>query len=174
MQNMLQKLNLKKGIYFFICLFTAICLSCTTTYAYGRKKIAKTTSDSMTLWSAYHYNYHFTSHAVLTYNSSNTITQISDLAFTNVGYTSSQPSLAANFIPKQLSKSNGGSQAKYVVQLTRSVYGYYTDKVNYTLTYKPSNDGVPYSVEDDNPVLVDIEVSEPYDVQILDVPPLGN
>ena len=161
--------NLKKMMYIIITSVIMLCLACVTVNAAGsRKKITKTINDSMTVFSAYHYNYYFTAHAVLTYSSANSISSISDLAFTNVGYTASVPSLAANFIPKQISKSNNKSSATYVVQLTRSVYGYYTDKVNYTLTYKLIDSGVPYSNlnEDKLMILVDVKASEPYDIRI--------
>lgn len=145
-----------------------LCLTTTMTFASSRKLITKTVSGSMTVYSAYHYNYSFNASAVLTYNGSS-ISQISDLSLGYVSYTASQPSLAATFVARQSSKANMGSYAKYVVTLTRTIYGYYTDKVDYTLTYRPSDAGTPYSVggNDDQDFVVEVEVSDPYDIQFL-------
>uniref|UniRef100_UPI0025904F4D hypothetical protein n=1 Tax=Dubosiella newyorkensis TaxID=1862672 RepID=UPI0025904F4D len=82
-------------------------------------------------------------------------------------YTASQPSLSANFIPSQKSKANYGSYATYVFTLTRNIYGYYSDKIDYTLTYRPSDSGTPYSSNDEDSFIVTVEVSEPYDIEYL-------
>ena len=169
MNNTIKKFNIKRFVFMLTTLFTVMCLCITPTFAWGRKLINKTVNDSFTIYSAYHYNYHFNAQAVITYNDSNSITQISDLAFSNIGYTHSNPSLTASFTPAQKSKSNLNSYARYVVTLTRNVYGYYTDKVDYTLTYRPSDYGTPYSLkEGDKLILVDVEVGEPYDIMYLD------
>lgn len=157
----------KKCLYVLSTFLIIIGLSTTITFAAGRKLVTKTVSDSFTLWSAYHYTYSFNATAGLTYNNSNNLSSVSDLSFSNVTYKASVPSLAANFIPRQTSRSVSGKTVTYVVTLTRSVYGYYTDKVNYTLTYRTSDAGTPYSLDDQNQeILVDVEVSEPYDVHI--------
>lgn len=168
--------NFKRFIYLAISMLTVMCMCIMPAYAWGRKIIPKTINGSMTVWSAYHYNYYFTSHAVLTYNDSNQITQISDLSFTNIGYTSSHPSLTASFTPRQLSKSNNGSYATYVVQLTRNVYGYYSDNINYTLTYRPIDSGSPYSLggdQEDILILIDVEIGEPYNIKFINEPSLN-
>lgn len=161
----------RKILYAALALLTICCMSITNTYAWGRKLIPKTINGSMTVYSAYHYNYYFTANAVLTYNDNSTITQISDLSFTNIGYTASQPSLSATFIPKQISKVNRTSYATYTVQLTRNIYGYYVDNVNYTITYRPTDSGSPYSLGDqEQDFIVEVEVSEPYNIQFLKEP----
>lgn len=168
----MKKIKLKKILYACLSSFVILCLSLSMVFASGRKIIAKSISDSFTIWSAYHYNYSFNSSAVLTYNNSNNITAISDLAFSNVTYTTGTPSLAANFIPNQKSKTYSGNTARYVVTLTRSVYGYYSDKIDYTLTYKVSDAGSPYSINESEKsgVLVEIEAGDPYDIQLLKQP----
>ncbi len=57
--------------------------------------------------------------------------------------------------------------AKYVVTLTRNIYGYYSDKIDYTLTYRVSDNGTPYSMKDNTEplILVDVEIGEPYDIK---------
>lgn len=54
-----------------------------------------------------------------------------------------------------------------MVTLTRNVYGYYSDKIDYTLTYRPSDSGTPYSLNDEDSFIVTVEVSEPYDIEYL-------
>ncbi|MCF0105461.1 MAG: hypothetical protein HUJ53_01725 [Holdemanella sp.] len=165
--------QLFKKTLLVICSFFMVFTLSLPVQASGRKIISKSIYDTMTLWSAYTYNYYFTAHAVLTYNDSNSITQISDLSFSNIGYTASQPSLTANFIPSQKSKYYSGSYATYVVTLTRSVYGYYTDRVDYTLTYSVYDSGSPYSIgnPDEEMMLVNVEVGEPYDINYISSPP---
>lgn len=51
--------------------------------------------------------------------------------------------------------------------LTRTAYGFYTDKVNYTFTYRTTDAGRPYSLDKDQLVLIDVVEGQPYDIQIL-------
>lgn len=160
----------KKFIYVILSVCLAFFMSTINIFA-ARKIITKNVSDSLTVWSAYHYNYSFSASAVLTFDSSNKITQISDLSFSNIKYTTGSISLAASFTPTQKSKAtyNGGQYAKYVVTVQRNVYGYYTDRIDYTLTYRPTDAGSPYSMDGGTEplVLVDVEVGDPYDIQVL-------
>ena len=49
--------------------------------------------------------------------------------------------------------------------------GVYADSVDYTLTYRTSDSGTPYSLEqdqdNDSMILVDIQEGEPYDIECL-------
>ncbi len=164
-----KNLKFKKNIGLFFSMFVVFSLCMTSVEAATHRKIvSKSISDSMNIWSAYNYNYYFTANAGLTYNDSNGISSISDLSFSGIGYTTGTPSLTASFTPSQISKSNMGSYAVYVVRVTRNIYGYYVDNINYTLTFSPSDYGVPYSIGDEEEmILVDVDVSEPYDIQIL-------
>ncbi len=159
-------IKLKKAFLLIASACFMILLLTTTAFASSRKLITKTVNGTLNIYRAYTYNYHFNSSTVLTYTG-NSISQISDLSFSNIGYTASQPSLSANFIPSQKSKANYGSYATYVVTLTRNIYGYYSDKIDYTLTYRPSDSGTPYSLNDEDSFIVTVEVSEPYDIEYL-------
>lgn len=164
---MINSINLKKIFTVLISLIMCFGLLSATTLATSRKLITKKISDSATPWSGYVYNYSFNTSAVLTYNSS--ISQISDLSFSSVTYTTNIPAPTAVFTLRQKSKANYGSYARYVVTLTRLFNGTYTDKIDYTLTYRSSDSGVPYSLNENKDIafLVDIEISEPYDIMEL-------
>lgn len=150
-----------------IATLTAICLCITPTYAAGRKLVSRSISGSFT-WSAYRYTYSFNAVAGLTYNNSNNLTQISNLSFNNTSCKSSDASVPGSIIPTQTRKYYSGKTATYVVTVTRNAYGFYTDKVNYTLTYRSTDSGTPYSLdEEDQMILVEVTESAPYDIQIL-------
>lgn len=161
--------NGKRITYAILLIFIIFAMSTENVFG-ARKIISKSVTDNFSIWSAYHYTYRFNSSAVLTYDGSN-ITQISDLAFSNVSYTTEPVSLTASFTPRQKSKyiASDKKSAKYVVTVTRNVYGYYTDKVDYSLTYKPSDAGSPYSLGGGSDIdfEVEIEVGQPYDIQLL-------
>lgn len=160
-------ISLKKIGYVMFSVFTVFCLCIMPTYAWGRKLITKSVSGSFT-WAAYRYTYSFNAVAGITYDDNNNITQISDLSFNNVVCKSSDASVPGNIIPRQSRKYFSGKTATYVVTVTRNAYGFYTDKVDYTLTYKTTDSGTPYSLnpEDTTLILVEVTESEPYDIQI--------
>lgn len=162
------KLKNKKYIYIFTSLILTLSLCVMPMFAYGRKLVGKNVSGSFS-WSAYSFSYSFRATAGLTYNNSNNLTSISDLSFSGISCKSSNSAVAGSIIPKQTRKSYSGKTATYVVTLTRTAQGFYTDKVNYTLTYRSTDAGTPYSFdEDDNEyILVEVEESEPYDIQLL-------
>lgn len=160
-------IRLQRMVYMIVAILTVLCMSIMPTYAWGRKLITKSASGSFT-WSGYSYTYSFNAVAGITYNDSNSITQISDLSFNNVYCNSSDPSVPGSIIPRQSSKYFSGNTATYVVTVTRSAYGFYTDKVDYTFTYRTSDAGSPYSLDNDEElILVSITESEPYDIKIL-------
>ncbi|EFP61738.1 hypothetical protein HMPREF0983_01584 [Erysipelotrichaceae bacterium 3_1_53] len=51
--------------------------------------------------------------------------------------------------------------------MTRNAMGVYMDKVDYTLKYKTTDSGTPYSLDEESLLLTSVDVSEPYDVDIL-------
>ena len=72
-----------------------------------------------------------------------------------------------SIVPRQSSKYFTSSSATYVVTVTRNAYGMYADKVDYTLIYRPSDPGTPYSLNQDKQEFeVEIVEGEPYDIQI--------
>lgn len=162
---------MKKNIFRFLTFLMVCALCITPVFAAGRKIITKKGTYNFSIYSAYHYQYTVTASAVLTYNNSNVITQISDLSLSTTSKATSYPTLSASFTAAQKSKSFTSSKATYVVTVTRNVYGYYVDKVDYTFTYKVSDAGNPYSLNKDEEVidgvLVSVEEGKPYDVQIL-------
>lgn len=161
---------MKKRIFRFLTGLMALTLFVTPVFASGRKIITKKGTYNFSIYSAYHYQYTVTASAILTYNNSNTITQISDLSLNTTSKATTYPTLSASFTANQKSKSFTSSQAKYVVTVTRNVYGYYTDKVDYTFTYKVTDAGNPYSLNKEeviDGVLVSVEEGDPYDIQIL-------
>ncbi len=84
-------IKLKKAFLLIASACFMILLLTTTAFASSRKLITKTVNGTLNIYSAYTYNYHFNSSTVLTYTG-NSISQISDLSFSNIGYTASQPS----------------------------------------------------------------------------------
>lgn len=163
----LKSINIKKLFYVIISMFTVMCLCIMPTYAWGRKLVTKSTSGSFT-WSAYRYNYSFNAVAGITYDDNNNITQISDLSFNNVKCISSDATVPGSITPRQSRKYFSGRTATYVVTVLRNAYGFYSDKVDYTFTYRSTDAGTPYSLKDDESILVLVDVieSEPYDIQI--------
>ena len=138
------------------------------TYAWGRKLITKSISGSLNVDGNIMY-YSFNSTAGITYNDSNNITQISDLSFSNKSITMSNHRYNGDIIPRQISKNFSGNAATYTVKVTRTFQGYYSDNVNYTLTYRSTDAGTPYSIDNDQVYfLVDIVEGEPYDVTHLE------
>ena len=89
------------------------------------------------------------------------------MSFSNIVCTPSNPAVTGSIIPKQTSKTYSDKTATYVVTLTRTAYGFYTDKVNYTFTYRTTDAGRPYSLDKDQLVLIDVVEGQPYDIQIL-------
>lgn len=170
---MLKKFG-KKAIKLFLCLFIASASLVSISAASGRKLITKTVSETMN-WSIYTFNYSFSSSAVLTY-SNDAITQISDLSLYNIQCvcTIGNQYASCTIIPRQKSKTYSGSTATYVVTVTRTAMGSYTDKVDYTIKYKVSDSGTPYSFGNEevyeliDGVFVSVEVSEPYDIVYLE------
>lgn len=159
-------ISLKKSIYIIISMITVICMCIMPTQARGRKLITKSVSGSFS-WTFYDYNYSFNAVAGITYNDSNNITQISDLLFSNIVCNSSSMNFPGSIVPRQSSKYFTSSSATYVVTVTRNAYGMYADKVDYTLIYRPSDPGTPYSLNQDKQEFeVEIVEGEPYDIQI--------
>ncbi len=160
--------NNKKVIYILTSTILTLSLCVMPMFAYGRKLVGRTVNGSFS-WSAYSFTYSFRATAGLTYNNSNNLTGISDLSFTGVSCKSSNTAVAGSIIPRQTRKTYSGKTATYVVTLTRTAQGFYSDKVNYTLTYKSTDSGTPYSLDEDEVdyILVDVVESAPYDVQIL-------
>lgn len=157
---------IKRFIYSVISMIMVTCLCIMPTFAAGRKLVGKSASGAFT-WAGYRFTYSFNATAGLSYNNSNNITSISDLSFSNIVCTSSSPAVTGSIIPKQTSKTYSGKTATYVVTLTRTAYGFYTDKVNYTFTYRTTDAGRPYSLDKDQLVLIDVVEGQPYDIQIL-------
>lgn len=165
--TMKNSINLKKAFYVFINTFLVMCMCIMPTYAWGRKLITKSISGSF--WANGTFSYSLNATAGISYEESSILSQ-SDLSFSNISVSSSIQGVYGNVIPRQTSKYISGTSAVYVVQLTRNATGVYSDKVNYTLTYRASDSGIPYSLntDEDTMILVDIEVSEPYDIQYLE------
>lgn len=157
----------RKVIYSLFAFILILCVSITPAYAWGRKIITKSASGSFN-YSIYNMNYSFSASSVISYEG-NTVLSQSDLAFSNNVCSNTQNVITCMVIPRQTSKYISGSQAVYTVELTRSAYMLYSDKVTYTFTYTPSDAGSPYSLLDPNTEIIDgmlvtVEVSEPYDI----------
>ncbi|MDD7282220.1 MAG: hypothetical protein PUH10_09570 [Erysipelotrichaceae bacterium] len=170
---------MKKKVKKFICIFAMFSfLFAVPTYAarniYTNSTVIR--NEKFQVWSAYNYTYSVVVYAVISHNdSTNNITQISDLEFSTTSSSTSYPTLSASFTPSQKSKSFSGRKATYVVTVTRTVYGYYTDKVDYTIVFDVVanvGDARPYSLNQNGVVLSSDVESEPYDIEILDIPPL--
>lgn len=156
----------KKRILVITSLLLAISLSFTAIYAATTRKLI-TKSASGSFWVNNCMKYSFKASAGLTYNGS-TISSISDLSFSGKTCTSTVPGSTCTIIPTQKSKTYSGNTAKYVVTITRNAAGVYSDKVDYTFTYKTTDSGTPYSLErpdDSKGVLVSVEVGNPYDIR---------
>ncbi len=139
--------------------------------ATGRKLITKTISGSYYTSNSISYSINVT--AGISYTN-NVIYSISNLSFSNIYITTTIPTNTGNVVPRQISKSYSGTTATYVVQVTRTAQGVYTDKVNYTIYYTIYDYGSPYSLGNGNEnttvnneasIDVKIEMSEPYDIQ---------
>lgn len=160
-------INLKKSLSGIIAALLVMCICIVPTYAWGRKLISKPISGTLNV-SGNTMSYSFNSTAGITYNDSNNITEISDLSFGYVTITMSNHRYTGSVIPRMQSKYYSGNTATYTVQVTRTFQGYYSDKVNYTLTYRSTDAGTPYSLNsEENLILVDIIESEPYDIVYL-------
>lgn len=158
----------KKLVKLILCaLISSLSLVSVSAYT-GRKIISKTIADTM-IWSIYTFEYSFNATAVLTC-SNDVITQISNLSITEPYITTTiGPAAALTVVPRQVSKSYSNNKATYKITATRTAMGSYTDKIDYTLIYKTS-EGTPYSVKDEciDGVLVSVEISEPYDIKIIE------
>lgn len=154
----------KKYVYGILASLLVMGLCIMPTYAWGRKLITKPISGSLDV-SGNIMNYSFNSTAGITYNDSNNITDISDLSFGYITITMSNHRYTGNVIPRMQSKYYSRNTATYTVQVTRTFQGYYSDKINYTLTYRSTDAGTPYSLNVERDwLLVDITESEPYDI----------
>lgn len=164
-------INFKRVFYGLFTTFLVMCMCIMPTYAWGRKLITKPISGSLNV-SGNVMSYSFNSTAGVTYNDANNITSISDLSFSNVSISMSNHRYNGNVIPRMASKYYSGNTATYTIQVTRTFQGYYTDKVNYTLTYRSTDAGTPYSLDPDKEketlILVDIVEGEPYDITYLE------
>lgn len=165
-------LKLKRSFSLLITCILAFFLLSTTVAASSRKLITKTTYGSFS-YASYTCNYQFNSSSVITYSGS-TISAISDLSFSNTTWTSTPSGMTFNITPRQSNKWFSGNTATYKVTVSRSAFGSYTDKVDYTIKYYTSDSGIPYSlghaveIEYIDGFLVTIEESEPYDIQYLE------
>lgn len=157
--------GLKKTLYMVFTAILVMCLCMLPTYAWGRKLITKSISGSF--WVNGNFYYSLNATAGISYEGSSILSQ-SDLSFSNINVTSTVPRVHGSVVPRQTSKYISGTSAVYVVTLTRNATGVYQDNINYTLTYRASDAGTPYSLgndEDNTMFLVDIEVGEPYNIQ---------
>lgn len=127
--------------------------------------------QSRLTWSIYTIDFYVNATTGLTVNDNGNLSSISDLSFSNYGYNISAPingGVTCNLTATQKSKSFSGDTATYVVTLSRNVMGFYTDKVDKTLTYFASEKGTEYSLKGEKTyILVEMTESEPYDIQIL-------
>ncbi len=160
---------MKKKVVTCLTIVFGMFLAVTPAYAWGRKLISKSVSGSFYINNSMKYSLGAT--AGVTYNDSNNITQISDLSFKNVKCTPTIDKTTCTIVPSQKSKRFSGNTATYVITVRRSVMGVYADSVDYTLTYRTSDSGTPYSLEqdqdNDSMILVDIQEGEPYDIECL-------
>lgn len=157
-------MKLRKISAIFVSIILILCLASTMAFASSRKLITKNVSGSF--WINGNFSYSFNATAGITYQGSSILGQ-SDLSFSSMKVTSNVPGVVGTIIPKQSRKYISGTSAVYVVTVSRNATGVYVDKIDYTLTYRASDAGKPYSLgENEEPMfLVDIEVGEPYDIQ---------
>ncbi|MGM9947519.1 hypothetical protein [Floccifex sp.] len=153
----------KNRIFGILSAFTLIIAisTCMTFAASGRKLISKPISGSYYTNNSLRYS--FSATAGISYTN-DVIYAISDLSFSQVTITSTILGNTGTVVPRQISKTYSGSSATYVVQVTRTAQGVYSDKVNYTLVYRVSDAGTPYSLTPADEITVEIIESEPYDI----------
>ena len=161
---MLKKILENKRITVCLSLLLCMFMVITPVYAWGRKLITKSISGSFYLNNSMKYSLNAV--AGITYDGSK-ITQISDLSFNGSKCVSSITGVTCNIVSKQKSKTFSGGTATYGVTVTRNAMGVYMDKVDYTLKYKTTDSGTPYSLDEESLLLTSVDVSEPYDVDIL-------
>ncbi|MSS01975.1 hypothetical protein [Floccifex porci] len=165
-------INFKKIFYVLVTMLAMMCMSIVPAQAAAGRKLITKNVKSTQYWSTYTITYSVNATAGLTYNNSNNITAISDLSFSGHSYTVNPVAsggVTCTLTTRQKSKTYSGTTATYVMTLTRNVMGVYVDNVDYTLTYRTSDAGTPYSLEKDEfLVLVDVEEGEPYNIQILE------
>nr|CDL65559.1 unnamed protein product [uncultured bacterium] len=159
-------ISFKKISYTILSIFTILCLCIMPTYGASRKLINKSISGSF--WTSNMLKYSFTATAGVTYNGS-TITQQSDLSFGNIRCWSDTTAAMGVISPRQSRKYLSNGTAVYVVTVRRNAQGYYQDEIDYTLTYRASDPGTPYSLGEEQEknimILVDVDVGEPYNIQ---------
>ncbi len=157
------KKHILKVLGMTLSCFMVLVLTSTMAFASTRKLITKTVSGSF--WTNNCMRYSFNASAGLTYSGS-TISSISDLSFSAISCWSTVAHTSGTIAPRQTNKYFSGNTATYKVTVTRNANGVYGDKVDYTLTYRTTDSGTPYSLDGEiiEGVLVSVEESEPYDI----------
>lgn len=159
--------KIRHSLAILVSILLTLCLSCTLAFASSRKLVSKSVSGSF--WTLNMLKYSFTATAGITYNG-NTIIQQSDLSFSAIKCWSDSTAALGTISPRQSRKYLSNGNAVYVVTVRRNAQGFYQDDIDYTLTYRASDPGNPYSIEHGKTeesilILVDVDVGEPYNVK---------